>query len=97
MDVLYHYYTSRESSAAGRLCGLLLEQSEKDAGGELVLDSLFTYDELSHYLGVHNITVARIMSALKKEGVIRKLGRKTVISDMKKLKAIIDEELILEY
>lgn len=97
MDVLYHYYTSRESSAAGRLCGLLLEQSEKDADGELVLDSLFTYDELSHYLGVHNITVARIMSALKKEGVIRKLGRKTLISDMTKLRSIIDEDLILEY
>ena len=97
MDVLYHYYTSREASAAGRLCGLIVEQSEQDKSGRLILDSVFTYDELSHYLGVHNITVARIMSSLKKEGIIKKDGRKTVIADMDKLKAVMNEEIILQY
>lgn len=97
MDVLYHYYTSREASAAGRLCGLIVEQSEQDKSGRLILDSVFTYDELSHYLGVHNITVARIMSSLKKEGIIKKDGRKTVIADIDKLKAVMNEEIILQY
>ena len=97
MDMLYHYYTSREASAAGRLCGLIVEQSEADKSGRLILDPLFTYDELSHYLGVHNITVARIMSALKKEGIIKKDGRKTVISDMEKLRAVMNEDIILQY
>ena len=97
MGVLYHYYTSRETSAAGRLCWLILEQSEKDKHGELTLDPVFTYDELSHYLGVHTITVARIMSSLKRIGAIKKCGRKTLITDVQKLRDVINEDLSLEY
>ena len=97
MEVLYHYYTSRETSAAGRLCWLIMEQSEPDDSESLVLDPLFTYDELSHYLGVHSITVARIMSALKKTGAITKSGRKTIINDLGKLRAVIDDDLVLDY
>lgn len=50
--------------------------------GRYELQKYFTYAELARYLGVHSVTVSKIMLVLKKMGVIEKEGHKTVIRDI---------------
>lgn len=96
-DILDHYALNQDDSAVIRLCYLLDEQSFPDARGKRRLDSCFTYSELSKYLGVHDVTVARIMSSLKKQGIIEKDGHSTILLDREKLLWIINRELEIKY
>ncbi len=96
-NVLDHYALNQDDSAVIRLCYLLDEQSFPDADGRLLLDSCFSYSELSKYLGVHDVTVARIMSTLKKQGIIEKEGHRTFLKDRTQLLRIISRELDIKY
>lgn len=96
-NVLDHYALNQDDSAVIRLCYLLDEQSFPDADGRLLLDSCFSYSELSKYLGVHDVTVARIMSTLKKQGIIEKEGHRTFLKDRNQLLRIINRELDIKY
>lgn len=85
MAVISHMHASKEDHTAGRLCRTLLELADEKRG-RYELQKYFTYTELARYLGVHPVTVSKIMLDLKRVGVIEKEGHKIVICDREQLK-----------
>ena len=81
MEVISHIHSSKEDHTSGRLCRTLIELSDKK-NGRYELQKYFTYTELARYLGVHSVTVSKIMLMLKKMGAIEKEGHQTIIRDM---------------
>ena len=84
-----------DQPACLRLCEALLRLSVPHRN-EFILNPDFTYNELAKYLKLHQITVTRIMSALKKNGVIRK-DKRIVIINIKKLQRLIHDQRPFEY
>lgn len=92
IDLLNHYYASQTLCATLRLCNLLLEYAQP-VSGDLVLPSYFTHEELSHYLGLHVVTVSHIMSQLKRKGYIQRWGRRIIIPDPDRLRNLDPQDL----
>lgn len=90
MDVTHHLAQLQQEGNDKKLCCLLLKYAEwKD--GKLVMPSYFTYEELSDYLGIHPVTVARELLKLKSSGYIGRAGRLIQILDPEALKKILME------
>lgn len=96
VEILNRFSQAQEESAITRLCYLLLEQSREE-NGRLVFPSYFTYVELSKYLGVHPVTIARIMEKLKQSGYIAKSGSSLVVEEPKRLKELIGSGCGIDY
>ena len=71
------------------LCALLL-RSAMDNGTGLYLPKKLTNVSISHQLGVHQVTVAKIMSCLQKEAVIQRTLKGVKILDRQKLQEYAD-------
>ncbi|MDA3734260.1 Crp/Fnr family transcriptional regulator [Niameybacter massiliensis] len=95
-DVLNHFHFMQESSTPSRLCKTLLDFSRPSHGRNIV-DKHFNYVELAKYLGVHTVTVSRIMRSLKQEGAIEKDGHSIIIRDRSLLEDYIHEKKMLTY
>lgn len=63
------FQAKREGGVAGRLCCFLLERSRDTEDGR-ILSKKYTNVEMSKFLSVHKVTVARILGALKDEGCV---------------------------
>lgn len=87
MASISHVHSSRENHVSGCLCRALIELADHKSG-RYELKKYFTYAELSRYLGVHQVTVSKVMLQLKKEGIIEKEGHKTIIRDMERLRKL---------
>lgn len=96
VDALNRFHQMQEDSATIRLCRLLLTHSKK-SNGEKVLPDYFTYSEISKFLGIHPVTVARIMAKLKQYGYIKKAGHATVIVKATQLETLINSGMDLDY
>ena len=96
MELFWRYCQRREEAVPVRFCRLLVKMSQKN-GEEDVLPSFFTYREISAYLGINPITVARLVKALKKAGYIRKAGNRIVLADSLAVRKIIDDGTNLKY
>ncbi|MGL4344560.1 MAG: Crp/Fnr family transcriptional regulator [Cellulosilyticaceae bacterium] len=87
VSVVDHFHASLEDSTSIRLYKMLIQLAQfKD--NHYIIDKYFTYVEISKYLGVHSVTISRLMLDLKKQGIITKAGHCTVISDMPRLQAL---------
>lgn len=95
-DVLGHFHFMQESSTPSRLCKTLLDFS-RCSSGRCIVDKHFNYVELAKYLGVHTVTVSRIMRSLKQEGAIEKDGHSIIIKDCSILEEYIQENKSLTY
>lgn len=89
-EVLNHFHQANDEYTHVRVCKLLLDLS-REIDGVSILDKHFTYVEISKYLGVHSVTIARIMIALKNKGVIEKRGHQTIIKQKQGLLDIIKD------
>lgn len=96
IGVLYHFNSLQEDPTPIRLCKTLLDLAENHHG-KLKLHSHFTYVELAKYLGVHTVTISRIMATLKTEGIILKDGHSIIIKNKDKLIDYIKSEHPLPY
>ena len=96
LDILDRYHQIQEESAAVRLCRLILEFSV-DKQGRKTLPKYFNYIELSKYLGIHPVTVSRIMGKLKQYGFISKDGHSVVLENEEKLREFIESGQDVEY
>lgn len=67
-----------EGQVANRLCKILEERSSHEPGDSMVKGHN-TNVELAKFLGVHKVTIARIIRQLKEEGTIRKKGHQIYI------------------
>lgn len=88
-NALRHSYSLQEGDNLMSLCQALMELATP-LNSHYVLQKEFSYGELANYLGIHTITVTRLMARLKELGIIRKNGHQTVIPDMAQLKALAD-------
>ncbi|MGL5677353.1 MAG: Crp/Fnr family transcriptional regulator [Cellulosilyticaceae bacterium] len=87
-DVLGHFHGTNDHFTHVRLCKFLLNLSQK-TDGIYRLARHFTYVEISKYLGVHSVTISRMMLTLKQLGIIKKDGHSTIILHPEKLVDII--------
>ncbi len=93
--LLEHFHSSKNEPALVQLCRFLLDQATENEQGELVLDTFFTYQEMANYLGMHAVTVARMIKSLKCHQMIDKDGHQIHIIDPDKMaKLIVSEEKI---
>lgn len=95
-EVLVHLHWRVEKSAIARLCYLLLEIAQSSRKQTLI-PKFFTYSELAKYLGVHQVTVSRIMTKLKKMGYIKKCPEGLFIEDENALRTLIQNESQFKY
>ncbi|WP_053983875.1 Crp/Fnr family transcriptional regulator [Niameybacter massiliensis] len=95
-NLLKHFYTAQESNAASKIAFTLLSLAE-EVNGDFILHKEFNYPELSKYLGIHHITVARIIGSFKDEGIIKKLGHSIKILDQEALMDYAQNKKILQY
>lgn len=86
---LRHSYSLQEGDNFMSLCQALLELATPQ-DSQYVLQKEFSYGELANYLGIHTITVTRLMARLKGLGIVMKNGHQTVIPDLERLKALTD-------
>lgn len=86
-NALRHSYSLQEGDNFLSLCQALSELAAKQ-DSYYVLQKEISYGELANYLGIHTITVTRLMARLKEMGIVKKNGHQTVILDMNQLKAL---------
>ncbi len=95
-NLLKHFYTAQESNAASKIAFTLLSLAE-EVNGDFILHKEFNYPELSKYLGIHHITVARIIGRFKEEGIIKKIGHSIKILDQEALMEYAQSKKLLQY
>lgn len=90
--VLANAYDTHNLPVSSRLCKVLLDL---DSGNGL--DAFFTYAELASFLGVHKITVARIITRLKKLGNLKHEGGRLRIVDRDTILEIANGKILVRY
>ncbi|MBQ5398981.1 MAG: Crp/Fnr family transcriptional regulator [Ruminococcus sp.] len=75
--------------ADGRIARLLLKNAQTD--GERLKVKL-THEEIAGSVGVNRVTVSKLLTRFKKEGIIRTEYRKIIINDIKALERIAENE-----
>lgn len=66
---LAHLKQMQEDSAVGSICRFLLQISSPSQDGFLV-PKLFTYGEIARFLGIHEVTVSKVVGRLKQEQLL---------------------------
>ena len=95
--LLEHFHSSKNEPAMVQLCRFLLDQADKDEVGNAMLDHFFTYNEIACYLGMHSVTVARMIKALKNEEMVDKVGHQIRIINSGKMVELITKERKIDY
>ncbi len=90
-SALIHCYTLQDGDNFTSLCQALIELAILE-DSRYIIHRDFSYNEIASYLGIHTITVTRLMRRLKDMGVIAKDGHATVILDMDRLTGLACEE-----
>ena len=85
------FQSRQEGRAANRLC-LLLMQNSQLIDGQLVVCKRYTYTEMAAFLGIHKVTVSRIVHSLCEEGTLAKKGAYLVITNPDRLKLYADNQ-----
>ena len=85
---LAHLKQVQEDSSITVVCRFLLSMSEdKDEG--FVLPRFFTYEEIARYLGVHSVTVGKIIAKLQRLGYIKRISSGILIENEEALKELV--------
>lgn len=90
------YNTKREGNVASRLCGLLLSKAQL-SGDMLIVPSEWTNIELAKFLGVHQVTIARIIRVLKEREVVCRTKLGLSILNREKLTNYADQTEHIQY
>lgn len=79
-----------------RICAMLLEFCEKE-DMRYFMPACFTQNEMSVFLSLHKITVAKVLRSLKEAGYIRKEGRRVEVVDHARLSQVVNREVCIRY
>ena len=85
---LAHLKQMQEESVVSSICRFLLQVADLK-NGELIVPKLFTYSEISKFLGSHEVTVSRVMGRLKQEKLITKISGGLLIQNAAELENLI--------
>ena len=84
------------SSNKGKVCKLLYNLAQAstrtDEYGNILVKSLPNRTDMALYVGTHKANVVKCLTQLEKDCVITRHGKGIVITDIEKLKTIIQEE-----
>jgi len=90
------FQARQEGKVANRLCNLLLKKAQTKQGKRLI-DKGYSNSEISRFLGIHKVTVARILRVLKDEGIIDKQKEGIIILDEERLENYAKAEKMMDY
>lgn len=78
LDLKYHLRIS--GKAANQLCEIILQKIEQDNGKPF--SKIPNHSELARIIGVHRVSIVRILKQLEDEGIIRRVKNGVEILDM---------------
>lgn len=90
------FQSYQEGRIANRLCQLLLSCC-KIIHGERIITKKYTFGEMASMLGVHQVTVSRIIRSLCDEGVFERVQHGFRVLDYEKLQSYANKEDQLVY
>lgn len=106
-NLLLHSYTEnvtklvastnamRTSSAVARVAIAILDGIP--ANPPYILSNIYTYSEISAYISLHTVTIAKIFKAFIEQNIIVKEGNTKIVVDYAALKNIAKENIEIEY
>lgn len=94
-QLIRNFQSHQEQRVANRLCQLLLEYSDPNQDNTVRLVKVKSVD-LARFLGVHKVTVARIIKSLKLNGTVERQHEGLYIIDVPRLERFANGEY-LEY
>lgn len=89
----FRYSRMLKNRTPNILCEVLLELSGA-ADGCLQLDRYFTNAEIARYLGIHVVTVGRIMKQMNEEHLIERRNGRIVILDREGVEAYLGDKIM---
>ena len=95
--LMEHFHSSKNEPALVQFCRFLLDQAEPCESGHLALNTFFTYQEIACYLGMHSVTIARMVKSLRAEEMIEKTGHQIQIINPEQMAKLITEERKIDY
>ena len=95
-ELMADFQSRQEGRVANRLCQLLLQDSYF-TNGQLCVSKNYTHGQLGAFLGIHKVTVSRILRTLREEGVLTKTAHDLVITDPLRLRRYADGVEKLNY
>ena len=95
-DVREAFQAFQEGRVANRFCHILLSCSQT-IEGKLIINNKYTVTEMAAMLGVHQVTVSRILHALSEEKVLKRIRQGFLVLDYQKLYAYANKEKVLTY
>ena len=90
------YNSKREGDAASRLCALLLDQCQAH-DGQIIVPAYWSNLEIAKYLGIHTVTVSRILKILKQDGCLKRSSQGLIITDQQQIAAYAEHHAQLNY
>ena len=96
LELRLAFRSFQEGRIANRLCRILMNCSEKTNDG-LIISKDYTFSEMASMLGVHHVTVSRIVRSLCNDGVLQKQHQYLKIMDAEKLARYAKNEERLPY
>ena len=86
----------QEGRVANRLCQILVSCSKTVSGKDMITKD-YTFTEIASMLGIHHVTVSRIIRALCEEGVLKKNTGCILILNRERLTQYANNEIPLSY
>lgn len=96
-DLIDSFQARQEGKISNYLCNQLLKNAKEYQGKLLVNKDFSSQATISRFLGIHKVTVAKIIKALKDQGIIDREKNGIVILDQKRLESYAKGEQILDY
>jgi len=96
-ELIGSFQSRQEGRVANRLCDLLLKNAAMSEGRLVVNRTHHNYEQISRFLGIHKVTVARIVRTLKKEGIISKEKTGFVILDQQRMAKLAQGSKLIYY
>ncbi|AET70364.1 cAMP-binding protein [Desulfosporosinus orientis DSM 765] len=96
-EVLFNLQARQEGKVPNSLCEFLINKAEIKHGKLIVPKKNSSNAEISRLIGIHRVTVAKIIKALKNKGIILKENEGIVILDKEEMMRYVRAEKILNY
>lgn len=90
------YSTKDEGGASRKLCSFMIEHSLPTQQG-YVLSDTYTNVELSKFVAVHKVTIARMLRVLKEEGTIERIPAGILLKNMERMEEYAGNDRKLKY
>lgn len=92
--VTHNGLSMRQRKMGNRVCQLLLERAVQ-IDQQLIVPKSITYLELSKFLGIHSVTLSRILRVLSEQSVIKKTKKGIILLDIPQLTRFAEGEKFL--